>query len=275
MTTVEAWSSGIVAGAAIACIALERVRPYNRGQPLVREGFWTDLVFYTIVQSYVLGVVIGRLIAWMGAHGWSSHVYVGRWPLAAQIALFLITHDIYIYFFHRLQHRLPLLWRIHEAHHSVRHVDWLAAARSHSLEILINQTIEFAPMILLHASPEVPVIKGAIGAVWGMFIHSNIDVRLGRLQYVINGPEMHRWHHADERDAYDRNFATKFAIWDWLFGTAFFPDRDARRAQRYGLGAAFPERFPLAYFQQHARAFRRGVAPEPPPDAAAIDGTVG
>ena len=113
------------------------------------------------------------------------------------------------------------LWRIHEAHHATADVDWISGARSHPLEILINQTIEFAPIVLLGAAPEVALIKGVLDAAWGMYIHSNIDVRSGRLQYLINGPEMHRWHHA--REIVDVNFATKLAIWDWLFGTAYHP----------------------------------------------------
>lgn len=72
----------------------------------------------------------------------------------------------------------------------------MSGARSHSLEILINQTIEFAPILLLGAAPEVAVLKATIDAVYGMFIHSNLDARLGPLQYVFNGPAMHRWHHA-------------------------------------------------------------------------------
>ena len=34
-------------------------------------------------------------------------------------------------------------------------------------------------MILLGASVEVILIKGAISAVWGMWIHANVDVRAG------------------------------------------------------------------------------------------------
>src|SRR5262249_3158924 len=84
------------------------------------------------------------------------------------------------------------------------------------------------------------------------------DVRLGRLQYVINGPEMHRWHHALDRDAYQKNFATKLAIWDWLFATAFFPDPAARKASRYGSGN---ERFPDGYWRQQLYALRRRRLP--------------
>ncbi len=40
----------IVAGAA-AISGLERWRPYDRGQPFLREGFWIDLVTYALFQS--------------------------------------------------------------------------------------------------------------------------------------------------------------------------------------------------------------------------------
>src|SRR5262249_40663840 len=104
-------------------------------------------------------------------------------------------------------------------------------------------------------------VKGAVSAIWGMFIHANIDVRLGRLQYVINGPEMHRWHHADVAEAYDKNFSTKLAIWDWMFGTAHFPDR-ATLAGPYGLAdREYPEAFPSGYFVHHAYAFMPRPAP--------------
>jgi len=196
--------------------------------------------------------VISKLILWLDAmSGLGRLGLVSSWPLAGQVAFFVVTHDLHIYWFHRLQHASPRLWRLHEAHHSNTAVDWLAASRSHSLEILINQTIEFAPMLLLGAAPEVPLVKGMVSAVWGVWIHSNVDVRTGRLQWLINGPEAHRWHHATDVDARDRNFATKLALWDRLFGTAFLPE--GRHPAGYGLtGVAFPR----GYLRQHLFAFR-------------------
>jgi hypothetical protein len=77
---------------------------------------------------------------------------------------------------------------------------------------------------------------------------------------VLNGPEMHRWHHADSIDRRSVNFATKIAVWDWLFGTAYLP---ASKPGAYGLwgGEYFPERpgwrgALFDYFVQHAWAFR-------------------
>ena len=132
----------------------------------------------------------------------------------AEIDRYCAERRMLWFLFHRWQHGSALLWRIHEAHHATTDVDWLSGARSHALEILINQTIELAPIVLLGAAPEVALIKLTLDSIWGMYIHANIDVRSRRLQWIINGPEMHRWHHAIEiRDGV--NFATKFAWWDW------------------------------------------------------------
>jgi sterol desaturase/sphingolipid hydroxylase (fatty acid hydroxylase superfamily) len=255
----EAWSFAAIVASAALLIAAERRWPYNRGQRLFRTGLWTDLLFYNFLQTYVLGVVIGRIISGLdAATGFSRFHLLGGLPPALQLAFFVATHDFYIYCFHGLQHRVGWLWKIHEAHHSVPDVDWLSGARSHPLEILINQTVEFAPIVLLGASPAVAVWKGAVSAIWGMFIHSNLDIRLGALQRVINGPEMHRWHHSLAPQAQQRNFSTKLAIWDWLFGTAYFPEPSTLKASRYGLeGRAFPEELPFAYFRQVGLAFQR------------------
>ena len=241
---------------ALALIGLERLFPYDRGQRLLRKGFWTDLVGYGLVQSYLLGLCISAVITWLDRHtGLSRLGLVSEWPVPAQVAFFFVVHDFYIYWFHRLQHHSDVLWRTHEAHHSGDDVDWLSGTRSHSIEILINQTIEFAPIALLGAAPEVPLIKATIDAVWGMYIHSNLDVRSGRLQYVLNGPEMHRWHHARDLAPPGKNFSTKLAVWDWLFGTAHLPPR---KPTRYGYDdEGYPRAGRWAWFAQHAYAFRR------------------
>jgi sterol desaturase/sphingolipid hydroxylase (fatty acid hydroxylase superfamily) len=233
-----------IVAATIAIACLERLRPYDRGYRVLREGFWDDLFGYTVVQSYLVGLLIARLIAWLdGTAGWSRLGLVAGWPLWTQVVFFVVTHDLYIYWFHRWQHSSPLLWRLHEAHHSSQQVDWLAATRSHALEILINQTVEFAPIVLLGAAPEVALVKGVISALWGLWIHANVEVHTGRLQWLVNGPEAHRWHHAVDPDGHGRNFATKLALWDRLFGTSFLPV--GRKPSGYGLGAAdaFPRRF--------------------------------
>ncbi len=239
----------IIVGALII-IALERIIPYNKDQKIFRKEFWLDFFWYTLVQSYVLSVVISLLIDFIdNSTQFSRFQLISSWPVWLQVLLFLVTHDLYIYLFHKWQHKNKYLWRLHEAHHSPKEVDWIAGSRSHAFEILINQTVEFLPLVLLGAAPEVAIYKGVISAVWGMWIHANVDVRSGNLQKIINGPEMHRWHHSTGKGR-NRNFATKLAFWDWMFGTAYLPNQ---KCDEYGLKTFFPSN----YFMQLAYAFRR------------------
>ena len=254
-------SPAIIALSAWVLIALEHIFPYDRNQKLFRKGWFNDFFLYTLIQSWILSQIMFPFMHWIDRlTGASQLALVSGWPLWVQLLFFLVTHDLYIYWFHRAQHRSAVLWRIHEAHHSPEDVDWLAGSRSHPLEIMINQTVEFLPIIMLGAPPEMILIKGTVDAVWGMYIHANIGVRTGWLQKVINGPEMHRWHHSAVFTGYGFNFATKLAFWDWIFGTAHLPDKEKPPA--YGLG----EPFPGNYFLQLAyafRPFRRAGGPAP------------
>ena len=171
----------IVASAGIL-IVLEHIYPYHTGQKLFRAGFYLDMVWYAILQSYVLSLVIYGVIGLVRPYVDPQSLGVFRsMPLWAQLGIAILVHDFYIYWFHRLQHTVPALWRIHEAHHSSHDVDWLSGSRSHPTEILVNQTVEFLPLVLF-ASPEVVLLKGCVEAIWGMYIHSNINVSTGRLQ---------------------------------------------------------------------------------------------
>lgn len=250
--SVEIITTALLIASAVVIILLERKFPYRKGMPIFREGFWVDLVWYTFIQSFFLKILIFNYIIYpIDLHFKLSTLHlVTNWPIVAQILFFLVTHDFYIYWFHRWQHNSKILWRTHEAHHSVKEVDWLAGSRSHAAEIIINQTIEFAPIVLLGANPVVVPIKALIDAIWGMFIHSNINVSLGRFKKIINGPEMHLWHHADYKQVFFANFSTKFSLWDWLFGTAYLP---GYKPEKYGLYYNYPK----DYFVQHIFSVKR------------------
>jgi sterol desaturase/sphingolipid hydroxylase (fatty acid hydroxylase superfamily) len=255
MPGYQAISYSIIIGTALLFITLERLFPYNKNQGVLREGFFNDLALYTIAQSYILGIIIFTVIISTvdNASGLSRLRLFSNLPVWLQLIIFTLTHDIYIYWMHRWQHSNKYLWRLHEAHHSPKKVDWLSGSRSHAFEILINQTIEFIPIVLLGSPPEVLAYKGVISAVWGMYIHSNINMQTGVLQKFINGPETHRIHHTTGKGR-NRNFSTKLAVWDWIFGTAFLTDE---HAEEYGLKTYFPANF-FRQFTFAFRSFRKG-----------------
>ena len=237
-------------------IAWERIAPYRKGLSFFREGFWIDLVWYTIIQSYFLKILIFDYIIGpvQKSFDWSHIQFVAHWPVAVQVLFFLVTHDLYIYLFHRFQHSSKFFWRTHEAHHSGKQIDFLSGSRSHIVEIIINQTIEFAPIIILGADPVVIPIKAMLDAMFGMFIHANINVKLGKLKYFLNSPELHLWHHANYREVFHANFSTKFSVWDHLFGTVYDPGfAPGNEPENWGLYYDYPK----DYFLQHAFSVKR------------------
>jgi len=234
---------------------LERLFPYQKGYKIFRQGYWMDFFWYTIVQNYFLGVLIAFIIRGMDAGGSVSRLHlITRWPVIVQVLFFLFTHDLWQYWFHRIQHNNKYLWRTHEAAHATPEVDWLVGSRSHALEILVAQTVEFAPIILLGARPEIAIIKGTLDAVWGMYNHSNIRVDHGRFIYFFNGPQLHRWHHHNNVPGKGCNFSTKLSVWDWIWHTAYLPRPDERPT--YGFRGI--DKYPVnSYFKQFIVAFRR------------------
>jgi hypothetical protein len=134
-------------------------------------------------------------------------------------------------------------------------VDFLAGSRSHIVEIIINQTIEFAPIIILSPNPEIIVpIKALLDALFGMFIHANVNVKFGKLKYFLNTPELHLWHHANYREVFHANFSTKFSMWDYLFGTVYDPGKKpGDKRENWGLYYDYPK----DYFLQHAFSVKR------------------
>jgi sterol desaturase/sphingolipid hydroxylase (fatty acid hydroxylase superfamily) len=253
----------IIPSWAILMIVLERIYPYTPKVKLFRRGFWLDLVWYTILQSKVLEKVIFAYILfgikdYLGLHDFGPMSGMNFWLC---LFIFFITHDFYMYWMHRFQHNNKYLWRTHEAHHSVREVDFLAGSRSHFSEILINQTIEFAPIVFLLDSETAMYMipaKALLDAVWGMWIHANVNVNTGKLQYLINGPEMHQWHHANHHEVFYKNYSTKIAAWDWIFGTGFLPGLQPlkfyfSKPQMFGLPYAYPNGF----WDQLVFAFKR------------------
>ena len=120
MSSAELLSTIIIAGAAIFFIIVERIWPYTKGQKVLREGFFDDLALYTIAQSYILGILIFTyIINFIDTSTGISRLQLFRnVPIWIQLIFFLVTHDLYIYWMHRWQHKNKYLWRIHEAHHS-------------------------------------------------------------------------------------------------------------------------------------------------------------
>ena len=108
-----------------------------------------------------------------------------------------------------------------------------------------------APIYLLGFGKEVIDAYIVIVGFQAVFNHANVSVRLGPLRYVIVTPNFHHWHHAQDDEAIDRNYAAHFAFLDHLFGTAVQSDR--AWPERYGVVGDY---VPNGYLKQLLFPFR-------------------
>jgi sterol desaturase/sphingolipid hydroxylase (fatty acid hydroxylase superfamily) len=206
--------------AAIVIALLERV-PTLRVQParLLRRYVATD-----VLHLLIGFVALGWLGAWYFTAAADHAAGLGApraaWaavPFAAQAAAALLAIDLGNYLVHVLMHRSDVLWEFHKTHHSSRHLDWLAAFRSHVVEQLLRRAL--APVLLVLAGVPVDAAVTAAGVflVWAMFIHSNLRLPLGLLEPIFVTPQLHRVHHAPATA--ERNLGNVLTCWDRLLGT--------------------------------------------------------
>ncbi len=136
------------------------------------------------------------------------------------IAVFLI--DFVGYWRHRFMHT-RYLWPFHTIHHSSRQVDWLSTERFHPVNHLISASFNLVILAALFQDPYVGATAMLLRRGYGLFIHSNIPLGYGFLNYILVSPRFHRWHHSDSQVVKKKNYATFFSIFDLAFGTFYLP----------------------------------------------------
>lgn len=214
---------------ALLFVVLEFVRP-ARLQPRFRRGWIAD-AFYVPLHYLIrvaVNVTIASLLAEAG-RGFlparATHLLAGR-PLWLQALVLIFVLDLFFYGMHRLKHRWTWWWRLHETHHSSPQLDWLASARFHPFEKLLDRVVFLLPLTVLGPSEAAIVVWSAADVFFGIMNHANVRLRLGPLIYVLVGPEMHRWHHARDPLEAGCNYGNNLSIFDWIFGTARVPAHD-------------------------------------------------
>ena len=175
-------------------------------------------------------------------------------PLWLQTIVLMLLADLIFYAMHRLFHTVPALWRFHAIHHSISDLDWLAAYRIHPVDQILTKGASLIPAFALGFSDAALAIFFVVFQWHTLLLHSNVRLGFGPLHWVVASPCFHHWHHANDEQAWNRNFAAQFPLWDVLFGTAQMR-RDAM-PDRYGIEDPIPPTYgrQLVYpFQREAK----------------------
>lgn len=246
----------ILAPIALLFFLLERVIPARR-QPVFRGGLLADALYVGVHYSLrvLMNVTLATALTSAGRlllPGWAFEVLTGK-PVWVQAVTLIFVLDLFFYVMHRLKHRWTWWWRLHETHHSSPRLDWLASARFHPFEKLLDRLIFLLPLLVLGVSESAIVIWSGVDVFFGIMNHSNTRLRLGPLIYLFVGPEMHRWHHARDPRVASCNFGNNLSVFDWIFGTAYLSPGEPAAFGVEGEGYPYE-----SIWKQCLYAFRRG-----------------
>ena len=233
-------------GSTLIFVFIEKLFALRREQPVFRAEWQVDMQHFIVNHMIVGFILLATNLLVHKLFGWAAKDGIQAWvrDLPYPVALFLIilVADLVQYATHRAYHEVPTLWRLHAVHHSVKSMDWLAGSRQHVLELLITRTMVLAPIFVHGFDKGVIDTYIVIVGFQAVFNHANVSVRLGPLRYLIVTPHFHHWHHSQDDEAIDKNYAAHFAFIDYLFGTAVKSDR--KWPDQYGVvGDYVPDGF--------------------------------
>ena len=152
---------------------------------------------------------------------WSGVNILGL-PLFLETMLVILLIDLWMYFWHRINHEVDFFWRFHSVHHSDPSMDVTTAWRFHYVEIVLSELLRFPVFILIGAGIEDLILYSMLMTPVIEFHHSNVSIpssvdRL--LRIIIPTPLMHRVHHSVTRSEHDANYGSMLSFWDRLFGS--------------------------------------------------------
>jgi sterol desaturase/sphingolipid hydroxylase (fatty acid hydroxylase superfamily) len=189
-----------------------------------------------------LGIIAGMRFSRLAALPFTLALYTwlaGYAPVAlpSHVGTFLVAlviSDFVYYWYHRFSHELPVLWAIHQTHHTPEHMNLLAAGRLNWLGPWLVQPVLGIPLVFLGFPPLIVAAVSLTDLLFQFFLHTEAIPRLRWLEGWVNTPAAHRFHHARNEGCLDVNYAGVFTVWDRLFGTWVEPDLPVEALQ-YGL----------------------------------------
>ncbi len=253
----------------VAVYVLELLFPWRKNQPRVRKDFWLDafymffnfflfsLIGYAALSDVVVNAFNDSLRWAFGVENLVA-IRVAGFPYWVQLLILFVVRDFVQWNIHVLLHRSPVLWKFHQVHHSVEQMGFAAHLRYHFMETILYRSIEYLPLAMIGFGIQDFILVHLFTLTIGHLNHANIYLPLGPLQYLLNSPQMHIWHHSKElpKGSYGVNYGITLSVWDYLFGSVWMP----RNGRDIPLGFDDVERYPHGFWGQLVKPFQRSKA---------------
>lgn len=228
MSTLEEHVSFILTGMLIILFVLlfflEKIFPLRKQKSIfikrlfVNGGFsilvyFIAFLFLKPVVFYSLGIVE---LKHFGLSYWLSL------PRFLTVIILFLCMDLSFYYWHRLNHQIPILWRFHNVHHTDPDLDVTTAMRFHGIEILYSSVFRLIQILLIGVTPGVYILYEFFFQTFTYFHHANLKLpkKFERIMnYIFVTPRMHGIHHSNYQSETNQNYGVIFSFWDRLHNT--------------------------------------------------------
>ena len=177
------------------------------------------------LQVWALGfasrmLLVPLVLLWPG----TSLVKGSELPFWAGFLAYFLAMDLGEYLFHRAQHAVPALWKLHSLHHSDAALTATTTERHFWGDPLLKSATVWPAAAFLVAPT--PAIAGAymVATLWNYPVHSSLRMNFGRFSWLLNSSAYHRRHHSSRPEHFNSNYAALLPIWDVLLGSYNRPE---------------------------------------------------
>mgnify|MGYP006155805775 CR=1 FL=1 len=184
----------------------------------------------TILINVSLAFLLLSLSDWVVENKFGFIYLFNELPLLVEVLFAILLLDFFGAFLaHYVEHKFNPLWMIHLVHHSDHKVDTTTANRHHPLESLIRFIFTLLAVVIVGAPIAYVMLYQSLSVVSTQFNHANIKLpkKIDKiLSFILVSPDMHKVHHHYRLPYTDANYGNIFSIWDRLFGTYMYLDRE-------------------------------------------------
>ena len=197
---------------------------------MLSEGLYTKFARKKQVpwKEMIYNLNSGHLIMWI-FRGFEIVGYYYIWlhspfrlfegvPYWATVAIAFICWDFGFYWFHRMHHKFPVLWALHNVHHEGEHFNLSLGIRNAWFSSI--SALPFYSFMAIAGIPtEIFVLVASTHIVIQFYNHNGIVKKSGFLEHIMITPSHHRVHHGRQEIYIDKNFGGTLVLWDKMFGT--------------------------------------------------------
>ncbi|MGF7079121.1 sterol desaturase family protein [Mucilaginibacter sp. UYCu711] len=193
----------------------QRKELLGKGHDLKNIGIGLINLLFTFISGYYLQKLMTYTLAHhIGFSGFS------KLPVLVSLILQIIIIDLFVYWWHRINHAIPLLWMFHKFHHEDESMNSTTAVRFHTVELFFAVIVKALVFPFIGITVSGLILYGILFFPVVLLVHSNIRISYkidSAFRKVFVSPNMHRIHHSNVIVETDSNYGSVFSFWDLLF----------------------------------------------------------